>query len=103
MLINKDNIHKNIHRVDYKYKVGDYVMLNIHTAYKHETSYKGHSVIKLCFTNGTVHLQCSAVKIKYNICRIKPCKPDTKVDDFSSNFFLKKSTYELPVIYFCLK
>ena len=38
-------------------------MLTIHTAYKHETSYKVHSVIKQCFTNGTVHLQCSAVKI----------------------------------------
>ena len=78
-------------------------MLTIHTAYKHETSYKVHSVIKHCFTNGTVHLQCSAVKIKYNICRIKPCKPDTKVDDFSSKICLTISTYELPVIYLCLK
>ena len=30
--INKDNIRKNRHRVDYDYKVGDNIMLNNHTA-----------------------------------------------------------------------
>ena len=101
--INKYNIHENRHRVDYDYKVRDNIMITNHNAYKHETSYKGPFLIKQCFTNGTVKLQCGAVQIKYNICRIKPYKPDTKVDGFSSKICLTISTYELPVIYFCLK
>ena len=35
--INRDNASKNIHRVDYDYKVGDKVILTDHTAYKYET------------------------------------------------------------------
>ena len=40
-------------------------------------------VITQYFTNGTVNLQCDAVKNKYNICRIKPYKYDTKVEYIS--------------------
>ena len=59
-------------------------MLNNHTAQKYETPYKGPFMIKQCFTNGTVNLQCGAVKIKYNIRRIKPYKSNTKVEDYTS-------------------
>ena len=59
-------------------------MLTNHTAYKYETPYKGLFLITQCFTNGMLNLQYGAVKIKYNICLIHPCKSDTKVDNFSS-------------------
>ena len=59
-------------------------MLTTHTAYKYKTPYKGPFVITQCFTNVTVNLQCGAIKIRYNIRRIKPYKSDTKVEDYNS-------------------
>ena len=91
--INKDNTRKNRNRVYHNYKVGDNVILNNHTAYKYETQYKGPFMITHCFTNGMVNLQCSAVKINYNIRRIKPYTYDTKIDGFSSKICLKMSAY----------
>ena len=41
-------------------------------------------MITQCFTNCTVNLQCGVIQIKFNIRRIKPNKPDTKVEDFNS-------------------
>ena len=41
-------------------------------------------MITQCFTNGIVNLQYGAIKIKYNIRRIKPYKSDTKVEDYNS-------------------
>ena len=41
-------------------------------------------MIKQCFTNGMVNLQCGAIKIKYNIRCIVPYKLDTKVEDYNS-------------------
>ena len=38
-------ISAKIDRVDYDYKVGDYVMLTNHTEYKYETPNKGPFVI----------------------------------------------------------
>ena len=81
--IDKYNIRENIHRVDYKYKVRDNVMLTKHTAYKDETPYTGTFVITECFTIGTVELQYGATKNRYNICHIKPYKLDTKVEDIN--------------------
>ena len=77
--INKDNIRKNINRVDHDYKVGDKVMLNNSAAYKYETPYKGPFVITQCWTNGMVTIQCDAIKIRHNIHRIKPYTSDTNV------------------------
>ena len=77
--INRDNIHKNRHKNDHDYKVGDNVMLTKHTSYKYETPYTGPSVITHGFTNVMVKLQNGAAKITYNICRINPYKYDTKV------------------------
>ena len=56
--INKDSIHKNRHRIEYNYRVGDYVILTNHTAYKYETPYKGPFLITHFLTNSTVNLQC---------------------------------------------
>ena len=39
--INKDNIHKDINRVDHDYNVRDKFMINNNAAYKHETPFKG--------------------------------------------------------------
>ena len=99
--INKDNIRKNRHRVDYDYIVGDNIMLTNHTAYKYETPHKGPFVITLFFTNGTVKFQNVATQITYNIRHINPYKPDTKVEysnsinmcasvDLTSKYFLPK-------------
>ena len=55
-----------------------------HTAYKYETPYKGPFVITQCFINGAVDLKYGVIQITYNICRIKPYKSDTKVEDYSS-------------------
>ena len=59
-------------------------MLTTHTAYKYETPYKGPTVMTQCFTNGTVMLQYGAIKITYNIRRIKPYKFDTKIECFNT-------------------
>ena len=64
MQINKDNISKNRHRVDYGYKFGDTVMITNHTAYKYETPYTGPFLIMQCFTNGMVNLQCDLTNIR---------------------------------------
>ena len=51
--INKYSTHKNRHRMDYDYKVGDNVIITNQTAYKYETPYTGPYVITQCFTHGT--------------------------------------------------
>ena len=81
---NRDNARENKHRVGYAYKVVDKVMLNYHTAYKYETSYKVPFVITQCFTNCTVNLQYGATEIRHNIHYIKRYKLDTKVEYFHS-------------------
>ena len=58
--IDKDNIRKNINRVDHDYKVRDKVMLTNNTAYKYETPYNGAFVITQVWNNGTVKLQYGA-------------------------------------------
>ena len=82
--INKYDIRKNRHIVDYDYTVGYNIMLNNHTEYKYETPYKVKFVLTQCFTNGTVSLQCGAIQMKYNIRRINPYKLDTKVGYYGS-------------------
>ena len=81
--IDKDNIREIRSRVDHDYNFLDEVMLNDHAAYKHETPYKGPFVIKKCWTNGTVNIQYSAIKIRHNIRQIKPYKSNTKVGDIN--------------------
>ena len=70
--INRDNAGEDRHRVDYDYKVEDKVMITNHTANKYEIPYKFPFVIIQCFNNGTLMLQCVAIKITYNISCIKP-------------------------------
>ena len=60
-------------------------MITNYTAYKYETPYKVHFLLKQCVFNSTVNLRCGMVQMKYNIRRINPYKYDTKVDGFSSN------------------
>ena len=70
--INRDNDHKNKHRVEYDYIVGNKIMITYHTACINKTPYKFPFVITQCFTNGTVNLQYGPNKIRHNVCRIKP-------------------------------
>ena len=58
-------------------------MLHKHTAYKYENPYKSPYLITWCFTNVTINLQCGAIQITYNICRINPYKYDTNVEDYN--------------------
>ena len=58
-------------------------MLNNSAAYKYETPYKGPFVITQCWTNGTITLQCDAIKIRHNIHQIKPYTSDKNVKDIN--------------------
>ena len=62
MQIDKDNICKDSKIVDHDYKVGDEAILNNNYDLKYEIPYKGPFEIKRCWTNGTVTLQCVAIK-----------------------------------------
>ena len=83
MQINKDNIHKNNKRFDHEYKVRDKVVLDKYSAYKYGTPYKGPFMIMQCWTNGIVTLKCGAIKIRYNILRIKPHTYDINIEDIN--------------------
>ena len=41
-------------------------------------------MITQCLTNVTLELQYVVKKIRYNICHIKPYKPETKVEDINT-------------------
>ena len=77
-------------------------MLTKHIAYKYETPYTGPFVISQCFTNGTVNLYYGPKKNRYNICRIKPYKYDTKVEDYNSKICLVMSAYDCQLYTFVL-
>ena len=47
-------------------------------------SYNRPFVITQCWTNGTVALQCGPIKIRHNICRIKPHTSDTNFEDINT-------------------
>ena len=79
--INKDNIHENIKRVDHDYQVRYKVILTNNYAFKYETPYNGPFEITWCWINGTVTLQCGAIKIRHNTRHINPYKSDTNVED----------------------
>ena len=55
-------------------------MLGNHSACKYKTPYKGLFLITHCWTNDTVLLKYGAIKIRYNIHRIKPYKYDTNAE-----------------------
>ena len=84
MQINIDKTRENKHIFDYGYKVRYKLMSANHTVYKYETPYKFSFVITQCFPTGMINLQCGAIKIRYNIFRIKPYKSYTKVEYFYS-------------------
>ena len=59
-------------------------MLTNNAAYRHESTNNGPFVIMQCGINVTVTLQCGAIKIRNNICCIKPYTSDTNVEDIST-------------------
>ena len=52
-------------------------------AYKYKTPYNGPFVIKQCWNNGTVALQCGPIQIRYNTRWINPYTSDTNVEDIT--------------------
>ena len=46
-------------------------------------------MINQCWTNGTVPLQCGAIKIRYNISHIKSYTSDTNVEDINPEKYLR--------------
>ena len=61
-------------------------MLNNHSIYKYETPFQGPFLITQCWNNGTVSLQYSLRKIRYNIRLINPYKYDTNVEDINPKY-----------------
>ena len=59
-------------------------MINNHAAVKYEKIYNGTFFIMQYWTNGTVTLQCGQIQNRHNICRIKPYKYDTNVEDIKN-------------------
>ena len=100
--VNKNNIRKNIERVDHEYKVRDKVIFNNHASYKYEIPYMGQLGIMQCWNNDTANLQYGATKIGYNIRRIKPYKSDTNIEDFTAENFSDDVKIWSPVMYFCI-
>ena len=56
-------------------------MIKNNADFKYKTPYKGPFEITPCWTNGTVKLQCGAIKARYNICYIKQYTYDKNVED----------------------
>ena len=56
-------------------------MNNNNTDFKYETYYTGPFQIMQCWANSMVTLQYGAIKIEYNIYRIKTYTSDTNVED----------------------
>ena len=81
--INKDNTPENNKRVDHDYMVRETFVINNHSAYKHETPYKGTFLITQCFTNVMVTLQSGAIKIRYYIRQIKPYASNAHFEDIN--------------------
>ena len=78
-------------------------MINHHAAYKYETPYKGPFLITQCCTNGTVALQCGAIKNRYNIHHIEPHKSYTNIEDIDlKTNDLQRHISKVIVIYFCI-
>ena len=94
---------ENKYRAVYDYKVGDKFIITYHAAYKYEMPYKVPFVIIQCFNNGTVNLQYGATEITHTICRIKPYKSDTKVEDLYTIDMNDAVNIQSPVIYFCFE
>lgn len=69
----RDNIRENLKRVDYDYKVGDKVMLNIKGVQrKLSRKKKGPFKIIQVFTNGDVLIEKGSTSQRVNIRRIEP-------------------------------
>ena len=78
-------------------------MINNHAEYKCETPYKVPFFITQFCTNGTVTLQCGAIKIRCNIRRIKPHTFDTSIEYINlKNNDLQRHIRKVLVIYFCI-
>ena len=78
-------------------------MITNHYAQKYKTPYKVTSVITQCWTNGTVTLQCGAIKIRHKICCIKQYKSDTNFEDITPEIIYDDVNILSPVIHLCIK
>ena len=65
--IDKDVNRKNSTRVDYDYRIGDWVMVREENDFKYETPFKGPYEIVQTWTNGNVTIQMGSVTDRLNI------------------------------------
>ena len=70
--IDKDVIFENTTRVNNNYIVKDKVITLTKSVYKYKTPFRGPYEIYHTWTNVTVTLRMGAVKMRINICNIKP-------------------------------
>ena len=98
----KYNTRKNRHTVDHNYKFGDNIMLTKQTAYKYETPYTGPFVITQCFNNVTMNVQCGQNKLGIIYVASSHINMILMLNILTPKICLTVSTYELPVIYFCV-
>ena len=84
----KENIHENNKRYDHDYIVGDKFILTNNYAYKYEIPYNRPFVIKEFWTNDAVTLQCGTIKVRHNICHIKPYTSDTNIEDIKQKLMI---------------
>ena len=67
--------HSNKKRIDYNYRIGDMVKLQVYNPSKLQEKFKGPYRITQVFTNGTVHLQIKpGIATPINIRKIEPYK-----------------------------
>ena len=70
--IDKYIIRGNTTRIDHNYRAGDKVMTLTKSSYKYKTPFRGLYGIFHTWTNGSVILRTSSVKMRINICNVKP-------------------------------
>ena len=65
-------------------------------------TFMGPSMIRRCWNNGTITLNYSLTKNRYNIRWIKTYRSDTNVEDIKSESMYENVNIQLLVIYFWL-
>ena len=58
-------------------------MINNSAAYKYEAPFNFPFLIMRCFINSMVNKIYGPTEIRHNLCHIKACKSDTKIEDIN--------------------
>ena len=96
--INKYNTPKNSKIVDHDYKFQDNFMIINNAAYRYEMPYNKPYFITQSCNNGTVTLQCVAIKVRHNILHIKSYTSVINVEDITTENMYDNVNILSPVI-----